>query len=44
MLLLGEAPSARQLTGVALVIGGIAAATVGGRRSAGDAGRSTGAG
>ena len=33
MLLLAEAPSARQLTGVALVIGGIAAATLGGRRA-----------
>jgi drug/metabolite transporter (DMT)-like permease len=44
MLLLEEAPSARQLAGVALVIGGIAAATLGGRRSAGSAGRSTGTG
>lgn len=33
MLLLGEAPSTLQLAGVALVIGGIAAATLGGRRA-----------
>ena len=44
MLLLGEAPSARQLAGVALVIGGIAAATLRGRRSTGAAGPSRGTG
>jgi drug/metabolite transporter (DMT)-like permease len=42
MLLLGEAPSGRQLAGVALVIGGIAAATLGGGRSAIAPGRSGG--
>ena len=33
MMLLAEAPSSRQLVGVALVIGGIAVATLGGRRA-----------
>jgi len=44
MLLLAEAPSARQLAGVALVIGGIAVATLGGGRPAIAPGRSAGTG
>jgi len=44
MVLLGETPSALQLTGMALVIGGIAAAVLGGRGERGESGRSAGTG
>ena len=44
MVLLGETPSALQLTGMALVIGGIAAAVLGGRGERGAPERSPGTG
>ena len=43
MVLLNEAPSATQLGGVALVVGGIAVATLGGRPAAARARRATAA-